>query len=137
MNNRTLDRILHLSRELHHCCDSNNYRHLSFLVKRNNIVSIGFNSQGQTKRVRKLNLYNGYADGSVMGTHAETSAIILNYKRDISDLKNCTLVNTRISKTGAFGMSCPCTQCQTLISWCGIKKVIYTNKQGQWEDFKF
>jgi deoxycytidylate deaminase len=135
MNIKTLNRIKDLTQELKHCCTGRNYRHLSFLVWRNKILSVGFNSSNIHPKVQKMNIYNNYADGSEKGLHSEASALIVNYKGDIADLKYCTLVNTRISKTGQFGMSCPCISCQQLISFCGIKRVLFTNSQGEWEKF--
>lgn len=130
MNTRTLDRIKDLTVELKGCCTSRNYKHLSFLVLRNNIVSVGFNSRDIHPKVQKLNMYNGYDDGSEMGTHSEASAIMVNYKRDISLLRHCTLVNTRISSTNSYGMSCPCKSCRQLINFVGIKRVIWTDSNG-------
>lgn len=50
------------------------------------------------------------------------------------DAKGATVVNIRIKKTGKVGMSRPCPQCQKILLDNEVRRVIYSNSQGDLEE---
>lgn len=88
-------------------------------------VSFGFNNGIKTHP--KASKYTEYPT-----LHAEMSAIFKVKNKDI--LRYCTLVVYREDRMGNLAMSRPCVACQQLIKECGIKKVVYTTKDGWIEE---
>jgi|SRR3990167_3767464 len=107
--------------------------HLSFLIYKGRIISIGQNS----KKTHPINLKNrkinkdGVDISSFRGSCSEWNAI--------SKLKNltnipahkCFLVNIRINKNNEIGMSMPCNSCLKLLSFFNISRVFYSNQKGE------
>ena len=64
--------------------------------------------------------------------HAELAAIIGVNK---SDLPSMDIYVARImrSKDEPLGMSRPCQQCMVMIREAGLKRIYYTNRDGNWE----
>jgi len=132
INEKTLDKIVEMSCGLIHEIDSDS-KHVSFIVRKNRIVSFGINKSLKTHPIaNKLNCRFGTI-------HSELSAI-LRAKRS-SDFSNATLVNVRLSsstiKTGipVFRNSKPCPSCIKLIlANPEIKEVIYTTDKG-WKKY--
>lgn len=128
MNKGIKEKIIRLSYELRDSCDSDKH-HLSFIVRKNKILSIGWNSSKQTHTISKI---YGYP---FIGVHSEVRAI-LNYENWQSDLKKCTLINVRINNNDEISMSKPCPHCEKLIEKIGFKRVYFTNFDGEFERFK-
>ncbi len=109
--------------------------HLSFLIYKNRIISIGQNS----KKTHPINLRNkkisreGIDISTFKGVCSEWSAI--------SKLKNltnipahkCSLINIRINKNNEIRMSRPCCSCIKLLSFFDISRVYYSNEKGEFE----
>lgn len=53
-----------------------------------------------------------------------------------SDTEGCTLFVARVRKDGSLGMAKPCKLCMERLVEAGIKKVTYSNKDGQLETIK-
>lgn len=96
-----------------------NWRHFSFIVKRNTIYSIGYNN---TNKTHPLAHKYGYR---FCNLHSELSAII-KFDGKISDLARFTMINVRISKDNKVRMSRPCKICQHLLSVFNFKEVFYS-----------
>jgi deoxycytidylate deaminase len=110
---------------LPHCDPNNNFQHFSFLVRRTKILSIGINSNRSHTAAKKFGHY-------MNNIHSELSAIVHFPKSQ--DITRCTLYNVRILKSdNSIAMSKPCKHCKKLIYAFGIKKVLYTNYQGNFE----
>ena len=109
--------------------------HLSFIIYKGRIISIGQNS----KKTHPMNLRNrkinkeGVDISSFRGSCSEWNAI--------SRLKNltnipahkCYLINIRVNKNNEIRMSMPCSSCLKLLSFFNIKKVYYSNENGVFE----
>lgn len=110
-------------------------RHVSFLLYRNRIASIGINNPFKTHpRNRKYN-FRGRNDEDIshfVGIHSELSAVI---KLGEEDLSKYDLVNVRINKNGNVSLSKPCNGCTDMINQLGIRKVLYTNDAGEFVEF--
>jgi tRNA(Arg) A34 adenosine deaminase TadA len=127
MNLRLQTRILNLTRELQYIPDCKS-KHFSFIVDKNNILSIGWNDAWKTHPLGK---HYGYRFGCI---HSELAAI-LRFKGDKQQLKSCTLINTRINGLGIIGISKPCDCCQGLLRKMHFKRVYYTNHQGEFKRY--
>ena len=109
--------------------------HLSFLIYKGRIISIGQNS----KKTHPINLRNrkiskeGVDISTFKGVCSEWSAI--------SKLKNltnipahkCSLINIRINKNNDIRMSRPCCGCLSLLAFFDISNVFYSNEKGEFE----
>ena len=95
------------------------YKHFSFLIKRNKIVSVGYNLSFKTDPLAKK--YN-YRFNNI---HSELKAI-LNYPFPPATLSKYTMVNIRIMGNGSIGLSKPCKKCQQLLRDFGISRVWYS-----------
>ncbi|MFA5758759.1 MAG: hypothetical protein WC942_05290 [Clostridia bacterium] len=122
MNAKIQSKIVEISKALVSIPHGKN-KHFSFIVKRNNILSIGWNDYTKTHPMAKE---NGCLFGSI---HSELSAVV-RFSGKISDLQKCTLINTRVNTHHKFGMSKPCHSCQQLIMRIGFKEVWYTDWNG-------
>ncbi|MBC8408772.1 MAG: hypothetical protein H8E12_08655 [Rhodobacteraceae bacterium] len=110
-----------------------NHRHVSFIVRRNKIISIGTNNLVKT-HTRNLNYdYRGRKGEDIrreVGVHSELSAVL---KMSEENLTKHSLVNVRINKNGRAAMSKPCKGCLDLVRQLNFNKVYYTNNKGQFE----
>lgn len=61
--------------------------------------------------------------------HAESDAI----KNAGSNLKGAVIYVARVSRRGRDLNSAPCSRCMTLIANSGIKRVVFTTEDGEWE----
>lgn len=128
MREELLERLLNISMGLIQDIDSDS-KHVSFVVRKNKILSFGVNRSMQTHPLaRKFNCRFGTI-------HSELSAILR--ARKLSDFSDVTLVNIRLSsasiRTGEpiLRNSKPCISCQKLIlANPEIKSVIYTTDSG-------
>ena len=106
-------------------------RHVSFLLYRNKIASIGINNPLKT-HPRNLNYkFRGRNDEDIshfVGIHSELSAVI---RLGEEDLSKYTLINVRINRENEVSLSKPCGGCQDMIKQLGIKKVLYTDEKGE------
>ncbi len=102
------------------------HKHFSFIIKKNRLRAIGWNSLKTHPLAAKI----GYEYHFV---HSELSAIT-RFDGRPTELTNCVLINIRINKLGKILNSKPCVDCVRLIDTFGIKQVFYTNKLGIFEE---
>lgn len=107
-------------------------RHFSFILDRNRIISIGFNSPKTHPKNLKYNYVNKLKENisNIVGTHSELNAVIRLGEEDCSGL---TLVNTRINRNNDLDYSAPCSGCQDMINQLEFSNIYYTNSQGKFE----
>lgn len=99
-------------------------KHFSFLVKKNKIISIGWNRKNKT---HPLTVKYGHPYRTI---HSEV-AVIQNFPHSLTTLSNYSLINIRISREDNVTISKPCIYCQRLIRDFGIRNVFYTNEYGE------
>ena len=132
MRQDILDRLIDMSMLLIPEITSDS-KHVSFVLKKNKIVSFGINKSTQTHPLAsKFNCRFGTI-------HSELSAILR--ARRTADFDNATLVNVRLSASSiilgepVLRNSKPCPSCQKLIlATPEIKTVLYTTDKG-WETY--
>ena len=107
-------------------------RHFSFILDRNRIISIGWNSL----KTHPLNLKYNYVNklkeniSNIVGTHSELNAVIRLGEEDCSGL---TLINTRINRNNELDYSAPCHGCIDMINQLNFKNIYYSNSLGKFE----
>lgn len=115
-------RLVDLAFELIHLPKATN-KHFSFILRRNNIVSIGVNYSAKT---HPLAIANNFRYGAI---HSELNAI---KKCPIhpSDLYRCKLVNVRVNSRGLVCQSKPCQLCENMLRQFEFREIWYTSKEG-------
>jgi len=98
------------------------YKHAALLVAGNRIISRGHNYAGCSKKYLRLKW-------NMKDTHAEVDAITRR-DRKRNGPKGDTIIVIRFYK-GRLLNSKPCYSCQAFMRFKGIKKVIYSDKNGK------
>lgn len=101
--------------------------HLAAWVKSGAEFTFGVNSERCSKRFMRR-----YNDGSTRyHVHAEMD-LLIKMGRDVAD-EICVI---RFKRNGDITMAKPCRHCQKYLKRYGVKRVRYTNWDGQWERMK-
>lgn len=95
-------------------------KHFSFLIRKSNIVSVGWNNGSKTHPIAAK--FNYYSEA----IHSELHCILNASKID----KKCSMINIRIDKRDKILLSKPCEKCQNLLYHYGINDVIYSYEKG-------
>ncbi len=90
------------------------YKHFSFLIQRNTILSIGTNRRVSHDVMYPRQTY-----------HSEYVAWTRGHRR-INSRKPWYLINVRIGNDMSVRMSKPCAICENFLTSVGCKEVIYT-----------
>lgn len=100
--------------------------HLAAILKRNNdYVAIGINNN---KHHRSFTRY--FRDGNTaFCSHAEMEALLKAQQGDV-------LYVMRWRKNGHLAMAKPCKHCQIRAQKIGIRKIWYTDDDGNWQSLK-
>ena len=109
--------------------------HLSFIIYKGRIISIGQNS----KKTHPTNLKNkkinreGINISPIKGTCSELSAI-----KKLKALTNiptdkCQLINIRINKNNQIRMSKPCVSCDNLLAYHSFQSVWFSDEKGEFK----
>jgi deoxycytidylate deaminase len=111
-------------------------RHFSFILHKKKILAVGFN----TPKTHPINLKHNFVNKKnipihdLVGTHSELSAVI---KLGTEDCDGLVMVNTRVNRKNEIDSSMPCTGCTSFLQTLNFKKILYTNKQGDFEELAF
>ena len=100
--------------------------HLAAILKRGKkVVKVGENTNKTHPKYKRT-----YPDGQ-QGSHMHAEMNVLRFAKP-----GDTLEVLRFLKTGGRAMAKPCQYCMKHIKEAGIKKVRYTNFDGEWECLK-
>ena len=94
-------------------------KHFSFLIKKNRIISIGWN--------------NGFKTHPLANKYGHRFCSIHSELHCISSFKNTNgliLVNVRIDSNGKLKCSKPCGPCQKMLIDFNITNIFYTTEKG-------
>jgi deoxycytidylate deaminase len=108
--------------------------HVTFIVKKRKIVTIGINKSKTHPNNLKYNYYglDGAPIHRFVGVHSEMAAILKYGKTDCSD---CTFINVRIDRNNKVAMSKPCLGCQHLLDVVGWKSIYFSSKNEKFLKF--
>ena len=99
------------------------------IVKKNRIISVGCNLQKTHPIQAKYDIHREYCDDHLKHRiHAEVSAIIS--AKDEDDLDGATMYIYRKNKYGKLDMCRPCNACYAMMKEVGIKRMVYSIKNG-------
>lgn len=121
MNARLEKRVLALCHNLLLANSHKDFIHFTLIANRNKIISVGRNDYCTHPMAAK----HGYEFPMI---HSELDAI-----RKVADkdcLTRATLINVRLSKIGVMRMAKPCVDCQNLLNYFGIRRIIYSTNEG-------
>lgn len=100
--------------------------HLAAILRRGkSVVRIGVNTHKTHPRFSRT--YKDGQEGHCM--HAEMN--VLRFAKPGDEIEVL-----RFKKSGGWGMAKPCRHCVKHLGEAGIKKVRFTNRQGEWELLK-
>uniref|UniRef100_A0A6M3LX63 Putative CMP/dCMP deaminase zinc-binding n=1 Tax=viral metagenome TaxID=1070528 RepID=A0A6M3LX63_9ZZZZ len=104
------------------------YKHFSFILSKNKILSVGYNLGFKSHPLAKQ---YGYRFNAI---HSELKAI-QNFPYPPANLSKCKIVNIRIMANNNLGMSRPCFYCSKLLNDFNLTEIWYTNRQGKFEKY--
>ena len=100
--------------------------HLAAILRRGkSVIKVGENTFKTHPRFKRI-----YPDGT-HGSHMHAEMNVLRFAKP-----GDTLEVLRFKKSGGRAMAKPCEQCMKHIRESGIKKVRYTNSDGEWETMR-
>lgn len=103
-------------------------KHFTFIMKRNKIISLGWNNTIKTHPWAAKYGHKFYA------IHSELQAI-KNFPYPVAEICNYDFVNIRIRKDGKLGIARPCEACERLLIAFRPQSVIYTTNEGTFRRF--
>lgn len=113
--------------------------HVSVLWNKNKLLSVGVNRRSTHPRNLKNKKFNrkGHDISQMKFRCSEFESFIgLGKQRYTLDFSKCTMVNIRINKENQISLSQPCNSCENLIQWLGLRRVFFTNNEGNFELYK-
>ena len=122
-------KFFELARRVAEQQSAHSYRHGAVLVKGSTVRNVSANKnkfKGWGARFR-------HKDCGHATHHAELGCIL---GVDRKQTTSATVYVVRVGKNGDFKMSKPCTMCQSVLKYVGIKKVYYTTSNDQYEVMK-
>ena len=123
---RKTKRNILLAKKVAELSDYGKFRHGAVLVKGSSIRNMACNKHRHChfgKRFREANTGNATL-------HAELG-VILGMDRSVT--QGATVYVARVNKEGVARMSKPCPMCENAMRHVGIKRVIYTDRNGRIE----
>lgn len=106
------------------------YRHFSFILYKNSILSFGTNCPTKTSR---LAFEFGY---EFPYRHSELDAIA-RFPEPNKFLCRCSMVNIRIGRKDNILVSRPCKDCQKVLKAFNIGEAYFSNEWGRFEKLLF
>ena len=104
------------------------FRHGAVLVRGGSVINVAANSDNHTSFGQRFRTDPGKA------THHAELACVLGL--DKSATQGGTVYVARINKNGKWKNSKPCSMCHEVMSFVGIKRVVYTISDGEWGAYK-
>lgn len=120
MRDKVIEKAVIVAQNLIHL-PTGRSKHFSFIVRKNNIVSFGYNRADKTHPL--ANKF-GYKHPTI---HSELSAI-LNFN-DLQNSHKYSFLNLRFN-TGKLDIARPCPKCQKLLVHYGFNIVTYSTSKG-------
>lgn len=122
MNQRIKQKIITLAYKYKDIPNAKN-KHMSFIVQRSNIITIGFNDYQKTHPISRNLKYKFDA------MHSELDAF-LKVRWSNIDLSKCELINIRINRFGELRMAKPCKRCLHFLKLLNFQRIWYSSWNG-------
>ena len=128
-------KLIEISRALYPRYSTGRQFHTTFFLKKNRIVSMGYNNYYKS---HPINLRHNYKDRDGndcryhVGLHSEIACFLRYGQEDTSDL---VWINIRIGRNGLVGLSKFCQGCQSLLRQSGFKRAFYSTNSDNFEEF--
>ena len=103
------------------------YKHFTYIVRRNRILSCGCNSATKT---HPLTQKHGYKYPFI---HSEIDAIS-KFPHKISLLCKCDVYNVRVNKKGLVFLAKPCSFCNMMLRSFKPRSIWYTTSEGEFSN---
>jgi deoxycytidylate deaminase len=134
MNEKRFNRLIEIAKALRPLNHNNRCYHVTCILKKNKILSIGINNSKTHTRNLQFDYFakNGTDLRREVGLHSEISAIIRGGREDYSD---CVFVNIRINSEGKLLYSAPCRGCRSCLYQTGYKRLYYSTNSGEFVEF--
>lgn len=135
MNKLFFKRLEDIAKSLIDWSDPVRCRHFSFILNKKKIVAIGTNQQKThptNLKNRKISTTTGEDFSDQKHVCSEFNAIIKLKNLTNINTKKCTLVNLRYDRNRRLALASPCMSCISLLKYHEFKKIIWTNKNGEY-----
>ena len=110
--------------------------HVSFLIRRNKILSIAVNKRKtHTINLRNKKFNRSGVDVSDAKFQCSEYCCIKQSKVQNIDYHKCKMVNVRITRENKLGLAAPCESCKSLLAFFNIKEIYFTNDSGEFEKY--
>lgn len=115
--------------------------HVSFAIYKNRIIAIDTNDP----RTTPINLLNprfgrhGLSEGKIIkdkGSCSELRTLLKVKNRTNTPFSKISLINIRIDRNQKITQSFPCQSCQSLIEFCELDEVWFTDSNGQFQQYR-
>lgn len=103
-------------------------KHFTFILKRNKVVSVGWNNTIKTHPMAATYGHKFFA------IHSELSAL-RNFPFPIGELANFDMVNIRIRKDDTLAIAKPCEACERMLVAFRPRSLWFTNNLGNFERY--
>lgn len=120
MNNYIKDKIIEISTSLFYKVNGRQ-KHFAFIVRRNKIMSIGYND---THKTHPLCFRYGYIRPYI---HAEISALLDLQKSNYDEYHKSIFITLRLGKNYCLRYAKPCKYCSTVLQLFPFKSVYYSD----------
>ena len=98
--------------------------HFTFIVRRNRIISFGFNRIYYTHPLANKFEFR-YND-----IHSELAAIC-RFPHSLKELKDYDIINVRLKRdNNLYGLARPCSKCIKMLHYYGVFEIYYSNEMG-------
>jgi deoxycytidylate deaminase len=133
VNQRIYQRAVEIVTALKAKTKNGKSHHGALIYKKGKILSIGVNNYLKRHNSNRFGQYadhKGYTTEYKACRHAEISAIIRHGEEDLSD---CEMLVVRIDNKDNPSLSKCCINCARVLKGLNIKKVFYSNEQGEFQ----
>ena len=131
MNGKILNRLTEISIALKPKYQTGRAFHVTFILKKSKIISIGVNNLNKTHPKTKNFKYKNN-EGYIASIHSELDACL---KLGEHDLSHYDIVNIRINNNNKLDNSRPCCGCCSLLTQTGFNKLFYSTRDQSFSEY--
>ena len=134
MNAKLYSRLVEFARALKTKKQSGEKHHVAFLLKKSRVICVGWNNYNKSHNVRRFGKFVSHKfthDVYRPCVHAEISAIT---RWGQEDLRGYDMAVIRIDNNDNANMSKPCINCGRILDAMGVRKIFYSDKNGECQE---